>query len=181
MFSGDLDPGLAPSGVVQAQALVKRLSRFSVETIYASPKLRVRMTAEPTAAALGLTPILEDGLKEIGYGAWEGKMEKDVRAREQATFDAWVADPAAMSPQGGETAVAIAARAMPVVDRIVLNQKDRDVLVFSHKATIRIIACTLLGIPLSRFRDRISCPTASVTTFTFGAHGPLLERLGEPI
>jgi probable phosphoglycerate mutase len=86
-----------------------------------------------------------------------------------------------MSPPGGETAVAIAARAMPVVDRIVMNQKERDVLVFSHKATIRIIACTLLGIPLSRFRDRISCPTASVTTFTFGPHGPLLVRLGDPI
>jgi probable phosphoglycerate mutase len=181
MFSGDLDPPLAPSGVVQARDLAKRLARFSVEAIYASPKLRARMTAEPAATALGLTPILEDGLREIGYGAWEGKLEKDVRAREQAAFDAWNADPAAMSPPGGETAVAIAARAMPTVDRIVRNQKDRDVLVFSHKATIRIIACTLLGVPLSRFRDRVACPTASVTTFTFGPHGPLLERLGEPI
>jgi len=181
MFSGDLDPPLAPSGVVQARELAKRLAHLSVEGIYSSPKQRARATAEPTANALGLSPHVEDGLREIGYGAWEGKMEKDVRAHEQATFDAWVADPASLSPPGGETAVAIAARAMPVVDRIVMNQKDRDVLVFSHKATIRIIASTLLGIPLSRFRDRIACPTASVTTFTFGPHGPLLVRLGEPI
>jgi len=38
-----------------------------------------------------------------------------------------------------------------------------------------------LGVPVSRFRERVACGTASVTSFTFGAHGPTLVRLGEPL
>ena len=67
---------------------------------------------------------------------------------------------------------------MPIVARIA-ESHDSEVLLFSHKATIRIITCALLGIPIPRFRDRVACPTASITTFTFGSHGPLLTRLGE--
>jgi broad specificity phosphatase PhoE len=130
MFSGDLDPPLAPAGLIQAHMLAARLADLSIDAIYASPK---------------------------------------------------VPDPASMSPPGGETATAIAARAMPVVDGIVKALKDHDALVFSHKATIRIIACSLLGIPLARFRDRVACPTASVTSFSFGPKGPMLVRLGDEI
>ncbi len=181
MFSGDLDPPLAPSGVVQAGELAGRLAKLHVEAIYVSPKLRARTTAEPTCRALGIEARIEEGLREIGYGKWEGRHEAEIKATDRATFEAWNADPASTSPPDGESGFTIAARAMPVVDRIVRAQVDRDVLVFSHKATIRIIACALLGIPISRFRERVACGTASVTSFTFGPHGPMLTRLGEPL
>jgi probable phosphoglycerate mutase len=181
MFSGDLDPPLAPSGVVQAAQLAGRLAKLAVEAIYVSPKLRARTTAEPTCRALGIAAVIEDGLREIGYGTWEGRKETEVHAADRAAFDAWTADPASSAPPGGESGFAIAARAMPVVHAIVAAQGDRDVLVFSHKATIRIISCALLGIPISRFRERVACGTASVTSFTFGPHGPTLTRLGEPL
>jgi probable phosphoglycerate mutase len=181
MFSGDLDPPLAPSGLVQASELARRLAKLHVEAIYVSPKLRARTTAEPTCRAFGLEARVEEGLREIGYGRWEGRKESEVHAVERAAFDAWDADPGSQSPPGGESGFAIAARAMPVVDRIVKAQGDRDVLVFSHKATIRVISCVLLGIPIARFRERVGCGTASVTSFTFGPHGPMLVRLGEPL
>jgi broad specificity phosphatase PhoE len=49
----------------------------------------------------------------------------------------------------------------------------------SHKATIRIILCALLGIDLGRYRDRISTLVGSVSVVRFDDHGPLLERLGD--
>jgi probable phosphoglycerate mutase len=179
IFCGDLDLPLAPNGVAQAEKLVGLLTRTKIDAVYASPKLRVRMTAAPTCRALGISPVYEEGLREIAYGSWEGKHEKDVRAEQPDAYTRWTDDPGVQSPPGGESGLAIAARAMPVIARIASAHAGEEVLVFSHKATIRILCCALLGLPISRFRDRIGCATASRTTFEFGTHGPLLVRLGE--
>jgi broad specificity phosphatase PhoE len=48
-----------------------------------------------------------------------------------------------------------------------------------HKATIRIIACALLGIDIDLYRARLAQPVASFTSFSFPPSGPLLQRLGE--
>lgn len=178
VFCGDLDIPLAPSGVAQAEALAEVVRKWKVEAVYASPKLRARMTAAPTCRALGLEARLDEGLREIAYGEWEGRHETEIREREPAAYAAWTSDPGARPPPGGESGYAIAARATASVARIVESHSG-EVVVFSHKATIRVITCALLGVPIARFRDRVACPTASITTFTFGVHGPLLARLGE--
>jgi alpha-ribazole phosphatase len=178
VFCGDLDIPLAPSGVAQASALAEVVRRWKVEAVYVSPKLRARMTAEPTCRALGLEARVEEGLREIAYGDWEGRHESDIRKDDPSAYAAWTTDPGTRSPPKGESGYTIAARAMPIVLRIAESHTG-EVVVFSHKATIRIITCALLGIPVSRFRDRVACPTAPITTFTFGPQGPLLARLGE--
>jgi len=179
-FSGDFDPPITASGIAQAEALSKKVAALRPTVIYVSPKLRARMTAEPTARATGLTPIVEDGLREISYGTWDGRHETEIRASEPAAYERWCTDPGTHSPPGGESGFVIAARAMPVIARILADHENEVVAVFSHKATIRILTCTLLGIEVSRFRDRVSCPTASITTFTFGPRGAMLVRVGEP-
>jgi len=181
MFSGDLDPPLAPSGLVQAAKLAERLESFGLDALYVSSKLRARQTVEPTARATGLTPMVEDGLREIAYGSWDGRLESEIKASDPEAYELWTDDPGTHSPPGGESGLVIAARAMPVVARILAEKKGQSVAVFSHKATIRILTCTLLGIEVSRFRDRVACPTASITTFEFTKRGPMLHRLGEAI
>jgi broad specificity phosphatase PhoE len=52
-------------------------------------------------------------------------------------------------------------------------------LIVSHKATIRIILCSLLGIDLGRYRDRLDAPAGSISVVRFGQYGPRLERLGD--
>jgi probable phosphoglycerate mutase len=54
-----------------------------------------------------------------------------------------------------------------------------NVLVVSHKATIRIIICELLGIDLGRYRDRIDMPAGAVSIVKFDSHGPSLQVLGD--
>ena len=54
-----------------------------------------------------------------------------------------------------------------------------NVLVVSHKATTRIMLCSLLGIDVGRFRDRISMPVASIGIMEMTEHGPLMRMLGD--
>jgi len=179
VFCGDLDPPLTDAGIVQAQRLATATQGFALTALYCSPKLRARMTAEAVGRACRLSPTIEDGLREIAYGSWEGRREVDVRRDEPAAFDAWRTDPALVSPPGGESAFAIAARALPVVLKVREDHPGGNVMLVSHKATIRVIVCALLGMPLGRFRSHVSCPTASITSFEFGDRGPMVVRLGD--
>jgi broad specificity phosphatase PhoE len=179
VFCGDLDPSLTEHGRLQAERVARAASSLGIVALYCSPKLRAHQTADPVARATGLEPVLEDGLREIAYGRWEGLKESDVRVNEPAAFAAWHADPSLASPPGGETAYDIAARALPVITRVRDRHQSGHVMLVSHKATIRVIACALLGIPLRRFRTHVACPTTSITTFEFGAEAPLLVGIAD--
>ncbi len=179
IFCGDLDPPLTENGRAQAERVARAVQSLGLSAIYCSPKTRAQMTAGPIAARCGLVPLVADGLREIAYGAWEGLREADVRRDEPEAFEAWRTDPALVSPPGGESAFAIAARALPVLLEARRAHPMGHVLLVSHKATIRVIVCALLGMPLGRFRSHISCPTASITSFEFGDRGPMLVRVGE--
>ncbi|HEX4448233.1 MAG TPA: histidine phosphatase family protein [Polyangiaceae bacterium] len=179
IFSGELDPPLTAHGVEQAELLGKASASMDLVALYCSPKLRARQTAEPVARASGLTPDIQDGLHEILYGSWEGRKETEVHAADTAAFEAWRSDPSFYSPPGGETAFTIAARALPVVRLVRERHATGHVMLVSHKATVRVITCALLGIPLQRFRTHIACPTTSITSFEFHDEGPLLIGLGD--
>jgi probable phosphoglycerate mutase len=178
-FAGDIDPPLTETGLAQAEALGRLAATLDLAQVYVSPKLRARQTAEPIVRASKAPMIVEDGLREIAYGSWEGRKESEVRATEPDAYQAWSLDPALVSPPGGESAFAIAARALPVLVRARREHPSGNVLLVSHKATVRVIVCALLGVPLGRFRDRVACPTASLTTFEFGERGAMLVRLAD--
>jgi len=178
-FAGDIDPPLTERGQKQALALGRLAPSLKLAQVYVSPKLRTRQTAEPIVAASQAPLVVEEGLREIAYGTWEGRKESEIRATDPDAYNAWSLDPALVSPPGGESAFAIAARALPVLVRARRDHPSGNVLFVSHKATIRVIVCALLGVPLGRFRDRVSCPTASVTTFEFGERGAMLVDLGD--
>jgi probable phosphoglycerate mutase len=180
VFCGDLDTPLTPSGLAQAEKVGFLARALRPDALYVSPRQRARQTAEPAAKRTKLVPIVDDGLREIGYGTWEGRREIEIQQHEPEAYAKWVLDPALHPPpNGGESGFAIAARAMATLDMIQTTHPSGVVLVVSHKATIRVIACALLGLHVGRFRDRVACPTASLTSFEFGPRGPMLVRMGD--
>jgi probable phosphoglycerate mutase len=176
VFCGSgLDPELTPEGSEMARAFAERYRSGTWSAVYASPLLRTAATAKPLCDALGLEMHLRDDLKEIAYGEWEGQSREAVNRAHHDDYLSWLADPAWHAPTGGELAVVIARRALRVIEEIKQLFDDGNVLVVSHKATIRIILCSLLGIDLGRFRYRLSCPVGSVSIVEFSQHGPLLH------
>src|SRR5207302_11515346 len=124
------------TGLAMAAAIARAYGKLGLTAIYASPKLRTRQTPAPTAAIAGLEVQLDEGLREIAYGEWEGRPEEEVERTEPERFHAWAAHPGKVSPPGGETAADIAARALPAIERIRARHSDGKVLVVSHKATL---------------------------------------------
>jgi probable phosphoglycerate mutase len=178
-FCGAIDVPLNQTGLAMAEALADFYGREPWAAIYASPRQRAVATAAPLARRLGLEVQVEPGIAEIEYGEWEGLLEQEVRTGDGERYRAWSARPGDVAPPGGESGQAIAARAMAVVSAIRARHADGQVLAVSHKATIRVLVCALVGLDLNLFRARIAQPVGSVNVIDFAAAGPLLRKLGD--
>jgi probable phosphoglycerate mutase len=174
-----LDPELTPDGLEMARAFAAAYRSTPWRAVYASPLRRTVATAQPLCDALGLSMELRDDLKEIHYGAWEGQTIETVSRDYHDDYIRWSADPAWNAPTGGEPAFAIARRALQVSEEIKQRFSAGNVLAVSHKATIRILLCSLLGIDVGRFRYRLSCPVGSLSMVEFTSEGPLLHLLAD--
>lgn len=180
VFCGSgLDPDLTAEGRAMAEAFATAYATTRWAAVYASPLRRTLATAAPLCAALGLEPRPRDGLQEIAYGAWEGLSVEAVDERYHDDHVSWTADPAWYPPTGGESAITVARRTTAVLEEIQDLCGGGNVLVVSHKATIRIALCQLLGIDVGRFRYRLGCPVGAVSVVELAEHGPLLRRLGD--
>jgi len=179
-FCGAIDPELTPAGSQMAEQFAATYAKVPWEAVYVSPMKRTIATAKPLCDAVGIEMQLHDGLREINYGDWEGKTVEAVKKDYEEDYINWLTEPAWNAPtNGGETSVEIASRSSLVIAEIQEKYKSGNVLVVSHKATIRIILCSLLGIDLGRYRYRIGALAASVSIVKFDVRGPLLEVLGD--
>ncbi|MBD0312797.1 MAG: histidine phosphatase family protein [Microcoleus sp. T3-bin5] len=179
-FCGAIDPELTPAGSQMAEQFAATYAKLPWNAVYVSPMKRTIATAKPLCDAVGIEMQLHDGLREIKYGDWEGKTVEEVKKDYEEDYINWLTEPAWNAPtNGGETSVEIASRSSLVIAEIQEKYKSGNVLVVSHKATIRIILCSLLGIDLGRYRYRIGALAASVSIVKFDVRGPLLEVLGD--
>ena len=178
-YCGVLDVDLTPSGHQMAADFAAAYKSSPWAAVFCSPLRRTQDTARPLCQAAGLEMQLRDGLKEIAYGQWEAKTPEEVNHQFHDEYVRWLADPGWNAPDGGERGVDIARRSSTVLDEIERTQPSGNVLVVSHKATIRIMLCSLLGIDVGRYRDRIYMPVASVSVVEMTEAGPLLKLLGD--
>lgn len=166
-FSGDVGAELSDEGRRQAARLGDRLQDDGITAVYASPLSRSVDTARIIAGACGVQPVLNDGLREISHGAWEGLTRREVEERFPNEYAAWEEDPFTFAPAGAESGVAVLARALPAIRQIVTTHEGQPVLVVSHKATIRLLLCGLLGIDARGYRDRLDQSPACLNVLDF--------------
>lgn len=180
IFCGSgLDPELTSEGLEMAQAFVKAYHDTDWRAVYSSSLRRSITTAQPLCHALGIDLQVRAELNEIGYGGWEGLAKEQVDRDFHNEYIDWLADPAWHAPTGGELAVTISRRALTLAEEIRQKFTDGNILLVSHKATIRIVLCSLLGIDVGGFRYRLACPVGSVSIVEFTLNGPMLKALAD--
>lgn len=174
-FAGSTDVALSEGGRAQARQLARRLSAEPIAAVYASPMSRTLETARLIVEPQGLTVLPKDGLREISHGRWEERTRKEVEALYPEEYRCWEADPYTFAPEGGETGLAVSARALPALLSIVSAHPGQTVLVVSHKATIRLLLSSLLGFDPRTYRDRLDQSPCCLNVVDF--NGPTKPRL----
>jgi probable phosphoglycerate mutase len=166
-FSGSTGAELSEQGRWQAARLGERLSEHKLAAVYSSPLSRALETARIVARHCNLEPITREGLREIGHGHWEGQRREDVEREHGGEYAEWEADPFTFAPLGGESGLAVLARALPVVREIVTTHQGGQVLVVSHKATLRLVLSSLLAFDPRGYRDRLDQAPACLNVVDF--------------
>lgn len=166
-FSGAANVFLSEEGREQVGHLSQRLADDDINAIYCSPLDRTMETANILAMPHRLSPIPNEGLREISHGHWEGLSRREAEERYPDEYTAWESDPFTFAPADGESGISVLARALPVIREIVVNHQDKNVLVVSHKATLRLIISSLLGFDARGYRDRLDQAPACLNILDF--------------
>ena len=174
-FSGAEGVHLSQEGRAQAARLAERLKDDKISAVYCSSLERAVETAEILVQPHGLKPVRIDGLREISHGHWEGMSRKEVETLFAEEYAAWEEDPFTFAPEGGESGISVLSRALPAIREIVVKHKDKNILVVSHKATLRLIISSLLGFDARGYRDRLDQAPACLNIVDFS--DPVRARL----
>jgi broad specificity phosphatase PhoE len=166
-FAGSTDVELSDEGREQTKRLADRLSDEKIQGVYASPLGRTIETATILAKPHKLEVETRDGLREISHGRWEQLTRKEVEEKFPEEAAEWEKDPYTFAPLGGESGLAVTARALPVLIELVREHSGECLLVVSHKATIRLLLSSLLGFDPRRYRDNLDQKPAALNIVDF--------------
>lgn len=122
------DEPLEARGRRSAAALAGNFAQ--IRTVWTSPALRAR----ETAAALGLSPVVDPALRDLDVGRWAGRSLAEIEAAEPDGFAAWINDPDA-APHGGEAIAALLARVGSWLDA--RRDHKGGIVAVTHAAVMR--------------------------------------------
>ncbi|KUH99949.1 histidine phosphatase family protein [Mycobacterium sp. IS-3022] len=167
---------LDDKGREQAQAVVARVGSLPIRAIVRSPLLRCERTVEPLAAALGLTPIVDDRIAEVDYGAWTGRKIADLV--KEPLWTVVQHQPSAAVFPDGEGLAHVQARAVAAVrehDRRLAEEHEGDVLwlACTHGDVIKAVVADALGTHLDSFQ-RITADPGSMSVIRYTAVRPFV-------
>jgi broad specificity phosphatase PhoE len=174
-FAGVTDVELSEEGREQARRLAERLSDEKIAAVYGSPLGRTVETARILAAPHDLQVQTCDGFREISHGHWEGMKRREVEEKFPEEMAEWEKDPYTFAPEGGESGLAVTARALPALIDLVREHPGENILIVSHKATIRLLLSSLLGFDPRRYRDNLDQKPAALNIVDF--RNPTRARL----
>ncbi len=166
-FAGAIDVKLSDEGRDQARRLGLRLQGEPISAAFASPMVRTMDTAALIVASHGLPITPVDGIREIAHGRWERKTRAEVEKEFPDEYARYETDPFSFAPTDGESGLQVTARALPAFLTLVEQHKDQRILVVSHKATIRLLVSSLIGVDPRKYRDRLDQSPCALNILDF--------------
>ena len=156
-MQGQLDTELSDLGREQAAAAAEVLAKRQPVLIVSSDLQRALDTANALGERSGLPVLVDERLRETHLGDWQGLTHLEVDAAAPGARLAW-RDNARWAPHGGESRVDVAARSMPLVAELIvqqgewgLDEPDRPMVLVAHGGLIAALTAALLGLPVDNW------------------------------
>ncbi|MGC2129716.1 MAG: histidine phosphatase family protein [Candidatus Aquilonibacter sp.] len=146
-YQGQRESQLTDTGVAQARALARALSRQEIRRVASSPLARCIDTARPLAEALGLTVETDSELIEIAHGSWEGRLRASIEREDSPAMRTWREHPERVHFEGGESLAHVDARWRDFMQR---NRDADGIAIVTHDVIVRLAILAASGAPLSQ-------------------------------
>ncbi|MEH2022887.1 histidine phosphatase family protein [Nostoc sp.] len=182
-FQGQIDVPLNDNGRQQSQKAGKFLQEVAIDFACSSTMLRPKETAEIILKQHPNVKLeLQDGLREISHGLWEGKLETEIEQEFPGELQRWRMIPTQVQMPEGENLQQVWERSVAAWQSIVQaasNNQFKTVLVVAHDATNKTLLCHILGLSLENFWSfRQGNGAVSVIDYPSGIDGlPVLQAM----
>lgn len=149
VFCGELDTPLSKAGWKQLKQSFGRGSA-GWDAVVTSPRMQCSAFAEWFAQKHDLPLVRDERLREIHFGEWEGRSPQQVLEQHPEQLAQWWANPAQVSPVGGESFGEFRARVLDAWAELPRAYRGERVLVATHAGVIRLILAHVLQMPDER-------------------------------
>ncbi len=139
-----VDDPLSPRGWEQMRTAVGTQCHWDV--IVSSPLRRCREFAREVSERHDLALHIDEDLKEVGFGAWEGKTRVEIQAEDPEGYRAFYRDPIHARPPGAEPLETFLERTRHAWQRLLDHPAPR-LLVVAHAGVIRALLTHALEAP----------------------------------
>lgn len=155
-FQGQIDVPLNQNGQAQSGQAADFLQTVTIDHAVSSPMLRPKETAEIILQNHPEVELaLEDDLREISHGLWEGKLEAEIEQAYPGVLQQWQSAPETVQMPEGENLQQVWERTIAAWERIVQTAASRPqpgtTLVVAHDAVNKAILCYVLGLGPDHF------------------------------
>ncbi len=146
-----LAPGAGEAVALRAAELTGR----GIEDIYTGPGEQEIATAEILAAALDAKARVEEELREMDFGLWQGLLANDLKRRQAKVYKLWMETPSAVRPPEGETLAQAQQRLREALRELVDKHKGESFLVVLRPMASALVRCLLEGLSLDAMREKV--------------------------
>ena len=180
IFQGSTDCDITDIGKKQLELLKKRFAGISVDSIYTSPLIRARKTAEALRGNRDIEIVSLPELTELHGGIIEGKPFFESFKKMPALAEVWDNHPQDFAPEGGEPMRNAYDRIWRAVLSIARENVGKTAVIVSHGGVIRCLNCRLLYKTIDRLKDTPWCENTGVTLFRLdGDMNPQVEFMND--
>ncbi len=138
-IQGHTDIALNDHGRWQAEQLAQALHAEPIAACYASDLSRARETAQAVAERHGLPVQVHIGLRERGFGSFEGKTWAELEAGWPVEIESWRKRVPNFAPPGGESLLQLQARVVATVDELAARHPGEQVLMVAHGGVLDML------------------------------------------
>lgn len=158
MFRGSKDDPLSRQGWQQMEQAMADGPAWDV--VLSSPLKRCQQFAATVAARQRLPLQIDERLREIAFGEWEGLTAAAIETKYPGQLSRFWADAEANPPPQGELLSTFQSRVLAAWDHWTERLAGQNVLLVCHGGVIRVILGQVLGIPRERTLSALDVPYA---------------------
>lgn len=175
---GIKDSQLSKNGLLQAEALGRRLSNENIEIIYSSSLKRARRTSEIIAGILGIPCQFNHQLIEMNFGLWEGLTIEEIGKNYPTELRRWRETPHEANIPEGESIINAQKRIVSYINGVILSSKENNILVVSHSTVIKLYLLHILNMDLSDYY-RLKQENCCMNIIEYKCYGPVLVKYND--
>jgi broad specificity phosphatase PhoE len=174
-LAGSTDLPLSDLGCQQAKDMALRIKTSMIDAVFASPMKRTLQTARICFPNSHIKTM--DELREIDFGEWECLTIDQAQEQDYERFKHWQNLDQNFGFPSGENMESFSART-EVAAKLLRNRPEKNIMVFTHAGTVKIMLCHYLGLAVS-YMQKFNIETGKVSSLELFDGGAALSGLNK--